>query len=109
MSRWLWLWKSKIDMFPIGMVFYPGKQLRLVVSSKNDLGAIMPGTQTYVPENKGKHIIYTGGEHASYLQLPVKPVPFLSESAACLKIYKNCFFYSHDNLVLCNLIVLREL
>ena len=64
----------EIDLFPIGIVFYPGEQLRLVISSKNDLGAIMPGTPAYVPENKGKHIIHTGGLRASYLQLPVKPV-----------------------------------
>lgn len=64
----------EIDMFPIGMVFYPGEQLRLVISSKNDLGAIMPGTPAYIPENKGKHIIHTGGTYTSYLQLPVKPV-----------------------------------
>lgn len=62
----------EIDLFPIGMVFYPGEQLRLVVSSKNDLGAIMPGTPAYIPENKGKHIIHTGKSHASYLQLPIK-------------------------------------
>lgn len=64
----------QIDLFPMGMVFYPGEQLRFVVSAKNDLGAIMPGTPGYVPENKGKHIIYTGGDYASYVQLPVKPM-----------------------------------
>lgn len=62
----------EIDLFPIGMAFKPGEQLRLVVSSRNDLGAIMPGTPGYVPDNKGQHIIHTGGSHASYLQLPVK-------------------------------------
>ena len=64
----------EIDLFPIGLAFYPGEQLRLVVSSKNDLGAIMPGTPAYVPVNKGQHIIHTGGSHPSYLQLPVKMV-----------------------------------
>ncbi len=63
----------QIDLFPIGLVFYPGEQLRLVISSKNSLGAIMPGTPGYVPENKGKHIIHTGGSYPSYLQLPIKP------------------------------------
>lgn len=63
-----------IDMSPIGIIFYTGEQLRLIISAKNELGAIMPGTPGYVPENKGKHIIHTGGEHASYLQLPVKSV-----------------------------------
>lgn len=64
----------EIDLFPVGLAFYPGEQLRLVISSKNHLGAIMPGTPAYVPENKGKHILHTGGRHASYLQLPVKRV-----------------------------------
>ncbi|MDT8303906.1 MAG: CocE/NonD family hydrolase, partial [Sedimentisphaerales bacterium] len=62
----------EINLFPIGMAFYPGEQLRVVISSKNDLGAIMPGTPAYVPENKGQHIIHTGGSHPSYLQLPIK-------------------------------------
>jgi uncharacterized protein len=62
----------EIDLFPIGLAFYPGEQLRLVISSKNDLGAIMPGIPAFVPENKGQHIIHTGGSHPSYLQLPVK-------------------------------------
>ena len=62
----------EVDLFPLGMVFYPGEQLRLVISSKNDLGAIMPGTPGFAPENKGQHVIHTGGAYASYLQLPVK-------------------------------------
>ena len=62
----------EIDLFPIGMIFYPGEQLRLVISSKNDLGSIMPGTPGFVPENKGQHIIHTGGSRPSYLQLPMK-------------------------------------
>lgn len=62
----------EIDLFPIGMVFYPGEQIRFVISSRNDLGAIMPGNPGYVPDNKGKHIIHTGGAHASYIQLPIK-------------------------------------
>ena len=62
----------EIDLFPIGLVFYPGEQLRLVISAQNALGAIMPGIPGYVPENSGQHVIHTGGPHASYLQLPVK-------------------------------------
>lgn len=63
----------EIDLLPVGMAFYPGEQLRLIITGKNSLGAIMPGTPGYVPENQGKHIIHTGGVHASYLQLPIKP------------------------------------
>jgi uncharacterized protein len=61
----------EIDLFPIGLAFHPGEQLRLVISAQNTLGAIMPGTRDYIPQNSGRHVIHTGGDHASYLQLPV--------------------------------------
>ena len=62
----------EIDLFPVGLVFYPGEQLRFIISAQNALGPIMPGTRDYVPQNTGKHVIHTGGDHASYLQLPIK-------------------------------------
>jgi predicted acyl esterase len=62
----------EIDLFPIGLVFYPGEQVRLVISAQNALGAIMPATRDYIPQNSGKHVVHTGGDHASYLQLPIK-------------------------------------
>ncbi|MHA6758084.1 CocE/NonD family hydrolase C-terminal non-catalytic domain-containing protein [Streptacidiphilus sp. PAMC 29251] len=66
----------EIDLTPVGLVFHPGESLRLVVSSQNALGAHMPATRDYLPRNSGKHVIHTGGEHASYLQLPVRlPLP----------------------------------
>lgn len=61
-----------IDMFPIGLVVYPGQQLRFVISSDNSLGGLMPGMPAYVPENSGQHVIHTGASHLSYVQLPVK-------------------------------------
>jgi predicted acyl esterase len=64
----------EIDLFPIGLKFYAGEQLRLVISAQNALGAIMPGTRDYIPQNRqnsGRHVVHTGGDHASYLQLPV--------------------------------------
>jgi predicted acyl esterase len=61
----------EIDLFPIGLVFHPGEQLRLVVSAQNALGPIMPATRDYLPQNSGKHVVHTGGNHASYLQLPM--------------------------------------
>ena len=62
----------EIDLFPIGLAFHPGEQLRFVISSRNLVGTIMPGIREYVGANSGQHIIHTGGEHASYLQLPIK-------------------------------------
>ncbi|MFF7976201.1 CocE/NonD family hydrolase C-terminal non-catalytic domain-containing protein [Streptomyces sp. NPDC007905] len=39
----------EIDMLPVGLVFYPGQQLRLVISAHNPLGPMMPTTRQYVP------------------------------------------------------------
>jgi uncharacterized protein len=61
----------EIDLFPIGLRFYAGEQLRLVVSAHNTLGPMMPMVADYVPDNRGQHIIHTGGSRASYLLLPV--------------------------------------
>ena len=62
----------EIDLFPVGLKFYPGEQLRFIISSRNLLGTLMPAIQEYVGANSGQHVIHTGGEHASYLQLPVR-------------------------------------
>jgi uncharacterized protein len=62
----------EIDLFPIGLAFHPGEQLRLIIGSRNTLGAIMPGTRDYVPQNKGRHVVHIGGNRSSYLQLPVQ-------------------------------------
>ncbi|MFD4831355.1 CocE/NonD family hydrolase [Streptomyces uncialis] len=64
----------EIDLLPIGLAFHPGEQLRLVISGRSILGTMMPGIREYTPANTGQHIIHTGGEHASYLRLPVKAV-----------------------------------
>ena len=62
----------EIDLLPIGLMFYPGEQLRFVISGRSLLGTMMPGIREYAPANEGQHVIHTGGEHASYLQLPMK-------------------------------------
>jgi uncharacterized protein len=64
-----------IDMFPVGLLLHPGEQLRLVINGYNLLGGVMPNRGTVVPENKGRHLIHTGGRHASYIQFPVKAAP----------------------------------
>lgn len=61
----------EIDLMPIGLAFHPGEQLRFVVSSRNLLGTLMPGIREYVGANSGQHVIHTGGDQASYIQLPV--------------------------------------
>lgn len=63
--------RIEIELLPIGLAFHPGEALRFVVSSRNLLGTLMPGIREYIGANSGQHVIHTGGEHASYLQLPV--------------------------------------
>lgn len=62
----------EIDLLPVGLVFRPGEQLRFVVSGRSLLGSMMPGMAEYTSPNAGAHIVHTGGDHASYLQLPVR-------------------------------------
>ena len=59
-----------IDLFPVGLALSPGDQLRLVVSGTHLFGGVMPGTGNVQAENRGRHIVHTGGSHASYLQIP---------------------------------------
>lgn len=63
-----------IDLFPIGLALNPGEQLRLVISGHHLLGGVMPGFDNVPSDNHGRHVVHTGGSHASYLQLPVKAV-----------------------------------
>lgn len=64
--------EAEIVLSPIGMTFHPGESMRVVLSPTEEVGAgMMPGTAGCIPDNKGTHIIYTGGNTASYLQLPV--------------------------------------
>ncbi|RAX46822.1 hydrolase [Arthrobacter sp. AQ5-06] len=62
----------EIDLLPIGLTFHPGEQLRFIISSRNLLGTLMPGIREYKGANSGQHVIHTGGDRASYLQLPIK-------------------------------------
>lgn len=64
----------EIDLFPIGLALHVGDQLRLVISGHHEWGGAMPGIENVSPDNRGRHIIHTGGEHASFLQLTTLPV-----------------------------------
>ena len=55
-----------IKLSPIGLTYYKDETLRIMISSHDEIGSIMPGT----PDNKGTHILHTGGKYASYLQIP---------------------------------------
>ena len=64
----------EIELSPIGLAFHAGEQLRLVISGHNALGGMMPDIPNISPDNRGQHVVHTGGSHASYLQLPIKSV-----------------------------------
>ena len=64
----------EIDLFPVGLVLYPGEQLRLVISGHHEWGGPMPGIENVTPDNRGRHVIHTGGTRASFLQLPARPL-----------------------------------
>jgi len=63
----------EIDLFPLGLVFRPGQQLRLAISARNMLGGIFPGNAFYDGRTAGQVTVHTGGSHTSYLTLPVLP------------------------------------
>ena len=59
-----------IKLSPIGLVYYKDETLRVMISSHDEIGGIMPGTPGCIPDNKGFHILHTGGKYSSYLQIP---------------------------------------
>ena len=59
-----------IKLSPIGLTYYKDETLRVMISSHDEIGSIMPGTPGCIPDNKGTHILHTGGKYASYLQIP---------------------------------------
>lgn len=63
-----------IDLFPVGLALRAGDQLRLTVTGHHLFGGVMPGNDNVQGDNNGRHIVHTGGRHASYLQLPIKAV-----------------------------------
>ncbi|WP_271006844.1 CocE/NonD family hydrolase [Listeria seeligeri] len=60
-----------IVLSPLGLAYKAGETLRVVISSKDELGSVMPGTPGCTPDNKGVHVLHTGGDYASYIQLPL--------------------------------------
>lgn len=63
--------KLDIVLSPVGLSYKAGETLRVVISTKDELGSVMPGTPGCTPDNHGTHVLHTGGEYASYLQLPI--------------------------------------
>ncbi|RYE59465.1 MAG: hypothetical protein EOP20_04805 [Hyphomicrobiales bacterium] len=57
------------DLFPMGLLLYPGQKLQLTIGGFNTLGGAMPGTKNLVAANNGRHVIHTGGDHPSFLRI----------------------------------------
>ncbi|MGE6354947.1 CocE/NonD family hydrolase C-terminal non-catalytic domain-containing protein [Flavobacterium sp. NPDC079362] len=52
-----------IVLSPIGMTYNEGDTLRVMISSKDEIGSVMPGTPGCITNNKGVHILHTGGKY----------------------------------------------
>lgn len=66
------------ELFPVGLLLYPDERLRLSIGGWNTLGGAMPGTRNLVPDNKGRHVVHTGGAHASVLRIGTAPLDQLT-------------------------------
>lgn len=60
-----------VVLSPIGLSFSEGETLRIMISSRDEFGSVMPGQPGCTPDNKGIHIVHTDGNFASFVQLPV--------------------------------------
>jgi hypothetical protein len=63
----------EIPIWPTGMFWHAGEQLRVVVAGYNLKGPMFPGMPLAPTRNKGEHIIHTGGEYDSHLLVPMIP------------------------------------
>jgi uncharacterized protein len=61
-----------IAIYPFSRIWHKGQQLRLQIAGCYFReGWFEPFT--WELQNKGRHVIHTGGQHGSYLQIPVAP------------------------------------
>jgi len=64
--------KVDVEIWPTSMVFKKGRRIRLDIQPRDGLGS--QGYMHYHADyNTGTNTIYSGGEHDSYLLLPVIP------------------------------------
>lgn len=59
----------EIPLSPIGMKFSKGETLRISISGHSLLGASLFPVHGIHPDNKGRHILYTGGQYDTRLEL----------------------------------------
>ena len=66
----------EIGIWPTGMLWHAGQQLRVIVSGHfmNTRGSDWWEKWQYETKNRGNHVIYTGGKYDSHLLVPRIPV-----------------------------------
>jgi len=60
-----------IPLYPIGMRFHAGEQLRLTISGFDLIDPMLPGIPLPPTRNRGEHIVHTGGKYDSHLLVPM--------------------------------------
>jgi predicted acyl esterase len=61
-----------IEIYPSSRIWHKGQQIRLHIAGRY----IREGwfeNLVWFPDNKGKHVIHSGGKYDSYLQVPIIP------------------------------------
>jgi predicted acyl esterase len=72
-----------IELWPHGMIWEAGEQIKLSVAGHNLRPEIRPETVSARTINKGKIVIYTGGIYDSHLLVPVIPFRNFDLSGTC--------------------------
>lgn len=61
----------EVQIWPLGMRWSAGQQIQLVIAGQKLSGTEFPGLAGPDTVNRGRHVIHTGGPHASHLMIPV--------------------------------------
>jgi uncharacterized protein len=65
----------EIAFYPVSRIWHKGQRLRLMIAGRYFReGWFEPFTWT--TDNQGRHVIHTGGEYDSFLQIPVVPAKY---------------------------------
>ena len=61
----------EISIWPIGMVFGAGEGISVIIAGHDLKLPEIPSPMTKpLDENRGRHVVYTGGDYKSFLMLP---------------------------------------
>jgi len=68
-----------VEIWPISRIWHKGEQLRVEISGHFEReGWFEPFAYDTVNKSGSKHVIYTGGEYESYLQIPYIPPKYVA-------------------------------